>query len=220
VKGRGATVLELVVSVAIFAIALGGIFFLFRQGYQSFHHLEKRQGLQVEMLKVKSFLKGDFQLSHFRSIGVSKKEGTYRKEGVYGTETVNVQRDNLSCLILDDWRKKSNYHSITLAPMWNQYAAYVTEANRPTITRIVYQSGARFPVEPLPGLDVYGVVQNQLLTENLLNFNGVLNFDTRDLEIEIELGRTLGGRGVDEKRTFEVYEGVFRFTPLNTQPKL
>lgn len=217
---RGATVIELIVSVAIFAIALGGIFLLFRKGYQSYHYLEKRQSLQVEMLKIKAYLKADFQLSHFRSIDVTTRVGTYVKTGTQGSETMDVRRDNVSCLILDDWRNKSNYHNVTLAPRWNQYAAYITQADRTTLVRRVFQTGSEFPVQPLPSLTAYGVVQSQLLSENLVSLEGELNFDSRDLLVEIELGRSLGSRGIDDKRSFESYEGIFRFTPLNTQPKL
>ena len=114
-NSRGATIAELLVSVAIFSIALVGIFLIFRKSYQSYHFLEKRQSLQVEMLRLKALLKADFQLSHFRSIGVSTKTGSY--------EGKDVRRDNVSCLILDDWKLDSNYHPGTLAPRWNQYAA-------------------------------------------------------------------------------------------------
>lgn len=203
---------ELLVSVAIFSIALTGLFLLFRKSYQAYHYLEKRQSLQVEMLKVKAQLKADFLLSHFRSLGVISKTGTF--------EGKDVARDDVSCLILDDWRDESNYHTITRAPRWNQYAAYSTKKKKTTLTRLVLQDGSRFPIQPLPTLTSYGLVNSQLLSENLLSLKGEINYDTRDLAITIELGRYLGSRGVDDKRVFENYQGVFRFTPQNTQPKL
>ena len=209
---RGATIAELLVSVAIFSIALTGIFLLFRKSYQAYHYLEKRQSLQVELLRIKAQLKADFLLSHFRSLGVITKVGTF--------EGKDVRRDDVSCLILDDWRDESNYHNVTRTPRWNQYAAYSTKKNKTTLTRLVLQSGSRFSVQPLPNLTAYGLVNSQLLTENLLSLEGEVNYDTRDLILTIELGRFLGSRGVDEKRVFENYQGVFRFTPQNTQPKL
>jgi type II secretory pathway pseudopilin PulG len=209
---RGATIAELLVSVAIFSIALTGIFLLFRKSYQAYHYLEKRQSLQVELLRIKAQLKADFGLSHFRSLGATMKMGTF--------DGKDVRRDDVSCLILDDWRDESNYHNITRAPRWNQYVAYSTQRERTTLTRLVFQDGSRFQIQPLPSLTTYGLVNSQLLTENLLSLEGEVNYNTRDLVLTIELGRYLGARGVDEKRVFENYQGVFRFSPKNTQPKL
>ena len=164
------------------------------------------------MLKLKALLKADFQLSHFRSIGLATKMGNYQGN--------QVRRDDVSCLILDDWKADSNYDNNTLAPRWNQYAAYRTREDETTLIRQVSQNGSRFPVEPLLNLDKYGLVQSQLLSENLIKLKGTINADTRDLVLEVRLGRSVGSRGVDEKRTFEKYDGIFRFTPQNTQPKL
>lgn len=209
---RGGTIIELLVSVAIFAIALAGVFLLFRKGYQAYHFLERRQSLQVELLRVKSAMQADFELSHLRSVGVQSNVVTYEGE--------DVHRDDVSCLILSDWTDRNRYHSITRAPLWDQYSAYVSAGDRTVLTRRVFQSGSTFSVRPLPSLTSYAMVNSRLLTENLLSLEGALNFDTRDLVVTVELGRYLGARGVDDKRSYERYEGVFRFTPRNTQPKL
>lgn len=209
---RGATIIELLVSVSIFAIALSGIFLLFRKGYQSFHFLQSRQSLQVEMLRVKSILKADFDLSHFRSIGLNEKIGTYRGE--------DTPRHEISCLILDDWNKSENYAANTNIPIWNRYAYYNTSIRETTLIREVLQKGSTLNVQPITAKGSFSVVNQQLLTKNLVSLEAHVNEDTRDLTVEIELGRLSVRRGVDEKVGEESFQGTFRFTAANTQPKL
>lgn len=197
---RGFSIAELIVSMSIFSLALAGIFFLFHFSYRSFHSLQSRQGLQAEMLRIKALLKSDFELSHLRSVTADSHE--------------------LSCLIIDDWYNRNNYYADSFIPRWNRYAYYTNTPGSHNLFRSVLSQGQELPLQRLSNPDQYQVTTRQLLTENLSKMNAKLNFDSQDVTIEILLAKDSTARATGLKESTEVFEGVFRFIPANTHPRL
>ena len=218
---RGATLIELMVSLSIFSLALAGVFLLFRNSYQALHFLQNRQSVQQQMLKIKGWLHADFDLSHLRSIAVDPIPITL--------DDKNYRRDLVSCLALDDWRDKDSFHDITNMPLWNRYVLYqATDEEEGELVRLVLRRikppATGFlpfrPLEDLRGHTGFEVESRHQLSKNLLQYECEVSDADQDVRFNVKLLRRAGARGVDAKRAQESFEGVFRITPKNTHPKL
>jgi hypothetical protein len=217
-RAAGGTLIEVLVAVSIFMIAMGAMFVLFQQSYQGFHFLEQRQSVQSQVLGISSALEADFRLTHLASVGVEPRSL------LVGGETVH--RDLVSCLTLDDWLKPANFDDQTGIPKWNRYAVYLSSLDgEGTLERVVYRppgSSGQLQVTPLTGMDALnsnGIKSRQLLCENLLSMQCSIE-SNRVLLQTLRLLKKGAGRGLDNNKTSESFEARFRWVPKNTVPKI
>lgn len=220
-KSLGWSLPELMVSLSVFALALGMVFVLFQKCYQTFHFLQQRQSLQAQVLRVSGLLEADFRQSHLYSVGVQPRSAT--------VDGLAVRQDAVSCLTLDNWSRKANFIENTGIPKWNQYVIYLVEPSRPKeLQRWTYQPSPRppriwLPVAPLS--DMFGISQDKLvgrrtLCESVLAWECEVDLSKEVVVQTLRLRSVVGRRGIDDKKAAESFEARFRWAPKNTLPKV
>lgn len=214
----GATLPELVLGFGVFMLFLGGLFGLFTRGYQAFGYLSARQGVQGEMLRLKTLLQADFGATHFRSIGVEPRTASLESGD-------NARRDQACCLTLRDWRDPDSYSEDLALPIWDRYVVYQTSLVEPTIVRLAVQPPLAPPyrIRPMANfatLTDENVVGRTRLSSRIRSFACELNRSSQEIEIEIVLEGDGVKRGVDASLGKRTVEARLRWTPSNTVPKL
>lgn len=216
-RQRGATLAELALGFGIFVFFLGALFALFTRGYQAFHFLSGRQGLQGEFLRAKSILQADLGCTHFRSIGLEQRTS------LVGSDT--VRRDQVCCLTLRDWQDPASYDVELGIPLWNRYAVYQTSLDGPVLTRIAVEPDDALPyrIRPLDGfatiVDEY-VTGRTELSSQLRSFACELDRGLQEITVTLVLESAGGKRGLDDNVSKELFEAKVKWTPSNTIPKL
>lgn len=212
---------ELMVSLSVFALALGMVFVLFQKCYQTFNFLQQRQSLQAQVLRVSGLLEMDFRQSHLYSVGIQPRSTM--------VDGHSVRQDAVSCLALDSWSKAGNFTGDAGIPKWNQYVIYLVEPSRPKeLQRWTYQPKAKpprtwLPVAPLS--DMFGISQDKLvgrrtLCESVLAWECEVDLSKEVVVQTLRLRSVVGRRGIDDKRASESFEAKFRWAPKNTLPKV
>lgn len=217
-RRRGAALPELLFALSIFSLFLVGVFGLFGRGFAAFSFLQDRQSLHGELLRMKTTLGTDFRLTHFSSVGVEPRTATVNGQA--------VQRDNVCCITLDDWKAPSNFDGLGL-PVWNRFFVYQCSTARDTtrLDRFQIDTGQPLPlrVAPLVGLDGFGTAQatgRLLVTDHLESFACTRDVALQEVTQTVRLRKRGGLRGSGIKKSDEVVEAIFRWVPVNTVPRL
>lgn len=206
----------MVLGFGMFMLFLGGLFALFTRGYQAFHFLSARQGLQGEFLRMKSILQADLGQTHFRSIGIEQRTATVDAE--------TVRRDQACCLSLRDWQSPSSYDPDLGIPLWDRYAVYQTSTTESTLSRLAAEPDEPVPyrIRPLDGFSTVPdatVKGRTVLTSHLRSFACELDRALQEITLTVVLESVGGKRGLDESLAKERFEAKLRWTPSNTVPR-
>lgn len=213
----GATLTELILGFGLFTFFMGGLFALFTRGYQAFHFLSARQGVQGEALRLKSVLQADLANTHFRSIGVEARQTTL--------EGQSLPRDQVCCLSLRDWQDPASYADDLGLPLWDRYVLYQTSLEQTTLTRLTVE-----PPDPIPyrlrplagfgGITNENVVARSLLSSQVRSFRCQLDRALQEVSVTFVLQSQGGQRGLDASTRNDTLEAQLRWTPSNTVPRL
>lgn len=215
----GATLAELLVALGVFSAAMVGMFALFSKSYQSYRFLLERQSLQSQVVALSQSLEADFRRTHFATI---RLEPVTRTVG-----GVEVQRDRVSCLGLDNWFDPDNFAPMTAIPRWNQHLVYRCQGeDSARLERLVFRpaGSASLPVRPLnlplDSLPEAGIWGRRVLAEDVFSWGCRLQVVGQSIEQTVQLRRATGRRGLDDQSSVESLEARFRWSPQNTIPKL
>lgn len=125
---RGATLVELIVSMLVFGLLMSMIFLLFGVGSRGFRTVEARQGAQNQLASLRASLQNDLQVSHFYGI-FCREEGTRRIHGV------DYPRHAFSAVALSDWNTPGSINAYGL-PNWDRWSLYrVTNVDQGELVR-------------------------------------------------------------------------------------
>jgi hypothetical protein len=212
----GTTLLELLLGFGVFMLFLGGMFALFTHGYQAFHFLSARQGVQGELLRLKTVLQADLGATHFRSLGVQQRTTSVGAE--------SVRRDQVCCLTLRDWKDPASYDSELSIPLWDRYVVYRASLEKPSLTRLSVQPNDPIPfrIRPLEGFMTIGeetAVSQTVLSSQVRSFACELDRAMQEVVVTFLLESVGGKRGLDESTVGERFEAKLRWTPSNTVPR-
>lgn len=248
-KGQAFTLIEVVVSIGLFALVLAVVFALFHFGARGFKKAQERSYAHSQILSTKAALSADLQRGHF--LGVHSEEFSVSVPKLDGSGTVQARRDKLATVALSTWltsapgaQSESQAYGFGGIPNWDSYVLYVAgqAPERATeLHRYVFFEGTgatlaedaanlRFP-EPLftalvgdPALDATapGLVKRTLLADSLSQFAVELDYQAQLVTVRLRVleDPTKGEIAEQGEQNRGSLSAVFSFRPYNTVPKL
>lgn len=212
-ENTGASLLELVVALSIFALLSLAIFELFQLGTQNFALGVARNDLQLQARRCTALLNKELSRSSMESVGVVKAQVT-----VGG---VVYARDALSFSTLDDWNDGGNFETVGGLPVWNRYLVFYATTAEP-LGEFAYSSivpstvpasepwdnmGGTFPTVSLAS--AAGMERSVSLSQSLLRFEVDLQPEVLGLDF------LLTGTTQDSRRRSEHLQLKLKIQPTN-----
>lgn len=238
----GFSLLEMVVSVALFGLLMGLIFYFMRMGSQGYYFAQTRASVQNQILAVKNAVANDLERAHFlgvHRIQVDKVVNTKR-----GDTTVQTRRDIMSTVALSKWVlgdtsfDPNEGFSFGGLPVWDCFIVYRPEqAYEPTVglsRYVLFNDSTKTPARALGNPASF----NQFATETFTTAGvpsivrvGKVATDVSHFEVGLDNTRqivTLKVRvlektgdvtnAIEENR--KETTALFSFRPYNTVPRL
>ena len=189
---------ELLIASSLFLLCFSMVFVVFNRGREALHSVERTGSLSAALLRLKSHLQADFKMTSLGSVTIEPS-------------SVLLNRDSVSCVILDDWSKPSNFSPTSPGPRWNQRGVYVNGLTKEgDLDRVVFvpddkdmlKSVVLPAVWPRPAKDV--IVSQKRISSHVSRFEvsvdeekGLLEFKT---SLKKDKGRSVSGEFVFEPR--------------------
>ena len=211
----GFTLLELLVSMAVFGGLIITLFSIFDFGANAFREATEKQDSQQAITRAYTSLRGELRQSHFRSISTLE-----RSTSVDGEE---FRRDGISIGTLKDWSDSNNYDEINGVPKWNRYVLFYGTLGGKLVRSTVDPDQTDFSPVPLrnfteqflsedPTSNPDSQTSYRFMAEDLLSFECELKPATDTVRIECTLMRKRNNEPGRAQFELEVF-------PQNTWPK-
>jgi prepilin-type N-terminal cleavage/methylation domain-containing protein len=244
---RGFSLLELLVSMAMLGVLTSFLFGVFAHSTALFKLGNSRGNLQAEMRRLIASLGRELTHTSFYSLAVQKSLPLAVQHEY--NQTIQVQRDALSCAALKDPMAPSSYNSLTGFPNWDCYTIYFASNEVPYGKLIRLRVDSPFDAagpnsEPFPlrggagaaAVDyLTGILaafptpggatpllpdSTRLLTKQLMGFDVSVEAGNQLVRIRLVLRGDEGRITGGGKSTAELLEGKLVFKPENTWPRL
>lgn len=127
-SARGFSLLEMVISVTLFGMLMGLVFYFMAMGNRGFKFAQGRASVQNQVIGIKSSLAFDLEQTHYLGVHALKVEKTVDKKR--GDDKAEARRDVLSLVALSRWiltdgsfdpDKGFSYGGI---PQWDAFVVY------------------------------------------------------------------------------------------------
>lgn len=207
---RGFTLLEMVLSVGLFALLSVVVFAFFRSAVNQFKMGASRGDLQTEARRVTALLRKEMARSSLDSVNL------FNSSAVVGTST--VPRDRVSFATLKDWTDTSNFDATNGLPLWNQQMMFAVDQTTPNgnfgYAVVVPTDPAASPWSSLDSIAVPPPAGPQVLRWTSLSHS------VRSLAVKKDGGRfsfdlQLAGKSLDTTRREEKLQLKFLLIPYN-----
>jgi type II secretory pathway pseudopilin PulG len=219
-RPRGATLIELLISMSMFLLILATVFLLFGIASRGFRTVESRQLAQNQLAAIRASLQTDLQVSHFYGVRVDTSTSFLLKG-------VEQPRHALSAVALEDWDNRDTYG----VPIWDRWVAYrVSNEEKGQLLRHVVlppagQTG-RALLRPADGLAMLAatvapynsawanISPPLVLARGLRSLQAKLDNEQRAVELSVTIEQKAEGQSAKS----DVLTATFYIKPHNTVP--
>ncbi|MFA7484229.1 MAG: type II secretion system protein [Vulcanimicrobiota bacterium] len=214
---RGFTLLETMITLAVFSLLLVLIFGTFSMSTSIFQDTDVRQSTEIQMKSIKLLLQRDLEMGDFWYLNT-----VLRTHG-------GMQRDGMAIGTLADWDDPGQYDGTTGRPAWNRYIVwYATQEDTGRLIRQVIDGGGLLAA-PYAGLSTNlnedpdtnsDVLYSRTLSQRLMDFQVVPMMQNGTVEVKVRLQSKGAGRPNSMERTVENLELAMTFRPRNSWPQI
>lgn len=217
---RGASLLELIVSMAIFGLIMSMVFLLFGIGSRGFRTVEGQQGVHNQLAAIRASLQQDLQQTHFY--------GIFSSEYARNLHGISHPRHIFSTVAVSDWNASGAVNDYGL-PLWDRWVVYrVTNTDSGELVRqlVKPRSGkGRLLLRPADRLEEMASLDQVVtpwggdVSPNILA-RGVraLRLERHDAQRAVTVEVTLEQKADYESAKPEVVTASFYIKPHNTVP--
>ncbi|MCA9778439.1 MAG: type II secretion system protein [Candidatus Eremiobacteraeota bacterium] len=216
---RGFTLIETLITLAVFSLLLVLIFGTFSMSTSIFQDTDVRQSTEIQMKSIKLLLQRDVELSDFWFMNsVSRVQGD------------STYRDALSISTLGDWDNAAEFDATTGRPTWSRYVVwYATQETPGRMIRQVVDGGGAALTGPYADLSINinetpgsnaNVLYSRTLSDRVKDFRVDTRLQNGTVEVKLRLESRGAGRPNSMQRTVDNLELTLTFRPRNTWPQI
>lgn len=228
---RAFTLLESLVTLAVFGGLIIFLFVMFSVGVSGFKVGTNRLDLQGEMRRLLTPLRKDLQNSSFQTVSTVALSASVPQNPPFATPTVSVQRDGLCMNGLRDLGSDTSYDADSGLPIWDCFICYFATMDSPDgkMVRMLLRD---------PSHDVVGTPRSlsagdlsltnpdllsqnvRILTQELMEFGVTLDTSNQLVRLHLKLRSKAGHQEMGGRSLVEVLEIQTTVDPINTHPRL
>ncbi|MFN8610519.1 MAG: prepilin-type N-terminal cleavage/methylation domain-containing protein [Vulcanimicrobiota bacterium] len=228
---RGFTLLESLVTIAVFGGLVVFLFGVFSVGASGFKVGTNRLELQSEMRRVLTPLRKDLQNSSFQTMSSVAVSTNVPQNPPFPSPGLDVQRDGICMNGLRNLNSESSYDSETGLPVWDCFICYFGTLDSPDgkMVRMLLRD---------PSHDVVGTPRSlsagdlslsnpdllnggvKVLSDELMEFGVSLDNSNQLVRLHLKLRSKAGHQQMGGRSLVEVLEIQTTVDPINTHPRL
>lgn len=241
-RASGFSLLEMVISVSLFGLLMGMVFYFLAIGNRGFQFAQNRASVQNQVLGVKSSLTADLEQTHFLGVHSLEVKKTVSKRK--SSEQVEARRDILTMVALSKWvlndgtfdpNSGFSYGGI---PVWDTHVVYrpdqVGDATVKLERIVLHNNSTRASAKALGTPSGFATFPNlsfdaksrpdtariSALAKNVSHFEVSQDSTRQMLNVKLRILEDGGDITAAAEENIKETTVIFGIRPRNTVPKL
>ena len=172
---RGFTIPEAMVTVAVFSIFLGILFFTMEYGFRAFSVTVARSDVTTEARRLNLFLDRELRSTDYFSVAIRSRN------------PAGQRRDGFSFVSVADWNRPDNFDVLENAPRWSDYILFYATTDQPSgkLIRTVLKPQSNSDIGGFP-YPPFAAAPNTYMPNDPSNYSGADIGSTRVLATKVK----------------------------------